>query len=105
MISKETIKKIDFNNIINSQEPGGSIRHLVLKAQDIKNKNDAFAAAAVVFYSRINKINVVDGKEKLKQNDQIVAWVNTCLAEPGSITDNLAVMLAGIYQWENKCTT
>ena len=109
MISKKTanrIKEIDFETIINSKEPGGLIRHLVLHAQNLETKRKAFFAASVVYYSYLMGIKRNETCTKvLNEDTHLLAWVNTCMAESGSQSDNLLVMLAGIYQfikWEKE---
>ncbi len=107
MISKQTanrIKEIDFKTIINSEEPGGLIRHLVLHAQNLETKREAFFASSAVYYCHLMGIKGADAKV-LNEDTHLLAWVNTCIAESGSQSDNLLVMLAGIYQfikWEKE---
>ena len=107
MISKKTanrIKEIDFETIINSKEPGGLIRHLVLHAQNLETKKKAFFAASAVYYSHLMGIKDVNAKV-LNEDTHLLAWVNTCLANTGDDSSNLLVMLAGIYQfikWEKE---
>ncbi len=110
MISKQTanrVKEIDFETIINSDEPGGLIRHLVLHAQNLETKKQTFFAASAVYYSYLMGIKRDETCTKvLNEDTYLLAWVNTCIAEPGSESDNLLVMLAGIYQlieWEKEC--
>ncbi len=109
MISKQTaerVKEIDFETIINSKEPGGLIKHLVLESQNLGNKKKVFFAASAVYYSHLMDIKRDETCIKvLNEDTYLLAWVNTCLAESGSQSDNLLVMLAGIYQlleWEKE---
>lgn len=103
MISKETAarhKEIDYNQIIKDND---IIGYLVLQCQDLKS--DYFAAASIVYYSYLNKIDVDLGKAELLKDQHLIAWVNTCAAANGKKSDNIAMMLAGMYQfikWENQ---
>ncbi len=100
MISKQTVKRIkeiDFETIINSNEPGSLIRHLTLQTQKLTgNKRDHFFAAAAAYYCNLK--NIEPTIKELNKEIYLIAWINVCLAESGSETDNLAIMLAGIYQ-------
>ncbi len=107
MISKQTaerVKEIDFETIINSKEPGGLIKHLVLHAQDLEDgKRHQFAAASSTYYCYLKGIK--PSAEELNKDTYLLIWVNTCIAEKGDINKNLLVMLAGIYQllkWEKE---
>lgn len=107
MISKQIankVKEIDFETIINSKEPGGLIKHLVLNTQDLKgDKSHYFESAAITYYCYLKDIK--PSAEELNKDEHLLAWVNTCIAEPGDQNKNLLIMLAGIYQflkWEKE---
>ncbi len=107
MISKQTakrVKEIDFETIVNSKEPGGLIRHLVLESQGLKtDKRGRFFASAAAYYCHLKGIK--PGAEILNKDTYLLVWVNTCVAESGDLNKNLLIMLAGIYQlieWEKE---
>lgn len=105
MISKKTADRaaeIDFKSIINSDEPGGVIRHLVTYATGLEeSKRIKFQAAAVTYYGYLMELDFEDSKKQLNQDQYMLLWVETCLSK-----ESLFVLLAGIYQllkWEKSC--
>ena len=101
MISKQTakrVKEIDFETIINSKEPGGLIKHLVLHSQELMgDKKHKFFAVSATYYCHLKGIKP-DAKV-LNEDAYLLAWVNTCVVESGEQSKNLLIMLTLTGIW------
>jgi hypothetical protein len=99
------VKEIDFISILNSEE-GKKIQFIVKVAISLNvKKSDTFVAAAASYYGDLYKFKEENRLSEFEKESYLIAWVNNCLLAKRSMTDNLQIMLAGIYQfvqWEKE---
>ena len=109
MISIQTasrIHEIDFETIINSEDPGGLIRHIVMSSQDM-GRDESLTCAAVAYYSHLMNLGPakVETADVINKDAYLLAWINNCKSRTEDQNNVLAIMLAGIYQlikWEKE---